>query len=41
MVQAAGGRDQIKAELIALAQEHLGNWDNYADREFTSSEYGF
>ena len=41
MVQAAGGREQIKNELVALAQEQIGNWDNYADREFRSSEYGF
>ena len=43
MVQAAGAnnREQIKAELHAMAQEYIGNWDNYADREFTSNEYGF
>ena len=37
----AAGREQIKNELIALAQEHLNNWENYTDRQFQSSEYGF
>ena len=38
---AAAGREQIKNELIALAQEQINNWDNYADRQFQSNEYGF
>ena len=43
MVQAAGAvnRDQVKADLLALANEHIGNWEQYADKEFTSNEYGF
>jgi len=41
MVQAAGSRDQVKQELLAFAQQHLNNWDNYADREFRSNDLGF
>lgn len=42
MVEAAPtSRDQIKNELLALATQHIDNWDNYASREFSSSEFGF
>ena len=43
MVQAAGAvnRDQVKADLLALANEHIGKWEQYADKEFVSNEYGF
>ena len=42
MVQAvAPAREQIRNELIALAQSHIENWEQYADKEFCSSEYGF
>ena len=42
MVQAAGvNRDQVREELIALAHHHIDRWDEYADREFRSNEFGF
>ena len=42
MVEAAvTSRDQIKDELLAMATQHIDNWDNYASREFSSSEFGF
>ena len=42
MVQAAGNsRDQIKDELLAVAQGHIDNWESYSGREYTSSELGF
>lgn len=41
MVEAVSGRDQIRNELIAFAQSYIDNWDQYGDKEFQSSEYGF
>ena len=34
-------RDQIRDELLIIAHEHINNWDEYADREFRSNEFGF
>ena len=41
MVQAVSPREQIQNDLIAIAEQHIANWDNYADRETTSNQYGF
>ena len=34
-------RSQVGLDLEALAESFLAKWDEYADREWTSSEYGF
>ena len=41
MVEAAGSRAHIRQKLKDLAEQHIANWDNYSDKEFTSSEHGF
>ena len=41
MVEATPARQQIRDELVALAQTHINNWDSYASREFVSEECGF
>ena len=41
MVQAASSRDQVKAELCALAQTHIDNWESYASTEVSDSTAGY
>ena len=41
MVEAAGERAHIKQKLKTMADEHIGKWDQYADREFKNSDHGF
>lgn len=41
MVEAAGSRAHIRQKLKDLAEQHIANWDNYADKEFTNSDHGF
>ena len=41
MVEAASQCAQTKAELVTFAQSYIDRWDEFADAEFTSSEFGF
>ena len=41
MVEAPNSREEHKQALVALAEQHIANWDSYAAKEFTSEEYGF
>ena len=41
MVEAVSSRIHIRDELVAFAQTHIDAWDSYADKEYTSSDFGF
>ena len=41
VVEVLSPRDLIRNDLFAFANEHINNWDSYADREFRSNALGF